>query len=807
MSERRLLLQRFHEFPTLANSVLAASSFEFPERIDPRRDVSRGTVGAETSHRSRLNTSRPSAGAIANLRDALQLAADKPEFGRTTIDQWENIMQFAGSKIRRRSQLGIFEIATSQKDDWSDHDPLNISARSANCWFNNVLLHRIMEGAPYRHGHAILGSQGCGKSTLIKYLISKNAERIRNKKVVFSRFEFLKFWSEWRNAGGSRDQSLTAYMTFIHLRDLLLDRFFDFLDGTDFQLKFTFRSLAKREEEIESVTRAARLQAQIYGQTFNEDTVRFRIANCVAEACKSNHDLMNYIKTLEVGDRMTLIGALWEDRCVVTIFDGMDALQLEDAFQKTDQWHAVKYIIRHRRQLSTPTRSREHGINVENDSIVVIRKSTAAFLEFESARDVDELGLQFYYHVLPINSLAAMASVVRRALAELSDFAGASPVMIEQYVFKLMKVLQRTMLAIGRSEGGSAALEDIYNLFDGNLRDLFKFAASTIEWSCREMLRSNFLDSEDYFGDVPKLIDALSSSRGSDFLRQKSYRVIEQILLQDGVSFENAAAIVTTKSKLLGSNGVPSTVVRSNPDHFGQIDNIFNYLNVGDMSDVDAHTFLEKVRIVQLLWSKALPDEALADRMQDTFGYKPWDDLMLIKLMLKTGFIAAEIDRKSLRFEVQLRSTAKAKLCVTSLIGNLAYIEHVFHRTLFPEVLIGHISDKARDRSTDWAIASIRNAFIFLTYFRHIEGHAANGVAVPPEHRLFERARRRVTASLERIISPFDRPDHPDRDLPVDRAYRASEATAICTGALKEIERTLKVWRDAGAVARARTAA
>jgi hypothetical protein len=314
------------------------------------------------------------------------------------------------------------------------------------------------------------------------------------------------------------------------------------------------------------------------------------------------------------------------------------------------------------------------------------------------------------------------------------------------------------------------------------------------------MLKSDLLESWEIFGGVQTLIDALSSPRGSDFLRTKSYRVIEQILVSDGTSFENAAAVLTTESAILLAEGHPPHTIKANRNHLGQIDNIFNYLNVGGSSPVDAHTFLEKVRIVQLLWDTPMPDQKLTKEMVSTFGYGPWNQSMLVKLMLKTGFLAAEVDRGSESLEIQLRSTAKGKLCITSLVGNLAYIEHVFHKTLFPSVLIEHISDKARDPARlEWPIASIRNAFIFLTYFRHIEANKAKGVAVPEQYRLFEQARRRVVTSLERMTSAFDWHDPLNRDGPADRGSGA-RAAAICSGALKEIEQTLKAWRNAGVV-------
>ena len=174
---------------------------------------------------------------------------------------------------------------------------------------------------------------------------------------------------------------------------------------------------------------------------------------------------------------------------------------------------------------------------------------------------------------------------------------------------------------------------------------------------------------------------------------------------------------------------------------------------------------------------------------------------MLVKLMLKTNFLAADIHLAAGECTVWLKSTSKAKLCVNSLIGNLAYIEHVFHRTLFPSALVEHIEDREREgRTREWAIASIRNAYVFLTYFRHIEQNAANGVQIPRQHRLFEKVRDRVIKSLERMTAALERKDDFERD-PNEHSRAFLDAEEICTGALEEINRTHRAWIKSGAVA------
>lgn len=814
MTNREFLLAKFNNLPFLINATLAESPLIFPE-IKGRIQATPWLGPAPLEVALHDDQPRPSGRgrAISDLSHAINEAASKPEFAKTSLEQWDRIMQFSGSKVRRSAREKRYKIMPSEIQRWEkpgrgeEGIPINVSQGCANDWFINTLLNRIKIGSIYKHNQAILGAQGCGKSTLIKYLISKNAEECRKKHIVFSRFEFVKYWKEWRNIGQSQDESLRAYMTFIHLRDLFLNHFFEFKDGNTFSLKFRF-SISSKELEGE-LARLADEASQQSGSPRNmEDNREFLLftkilRECLSKAKVSNHELMRYIRTLPVAQRLSMIGALWDQHCVVTIFDGMDSLQIEDAFQETEEWKAVKHIIRNRLSLSTPTHLRDEGRSLSNDSIVVLRQSTASILAMESSHQDAPLGLVYFYKVDPLDPMSAMVSIIMRALEGLktSDLIESS--MLEPLTFDLMKIVQRTMLAIGRNGGGKASLKEIYNIFDGNLRDLFRFVASTISWTCQEMLRSKFLETDEIFGSVEGLITTLASERGRDFLVYKSYRVIEQLLIKDGSLFENAAIVTkTTKSPLLKGIDAGGRV-RSNPTYFGFVDNIFSYLFPNESRDVDRHNFLEKIRTVQLLGDKACTDGALVEQIRQNFGYAIDDEMLLFKLLLKTGFISAEVVLNSSEHEIHLQSTSKAKLCIKSLIGNLAYLEHVFHQTLFPSVLVSHISDLKRESGTiEWVASSIRNAFIFLTYFRHIEQNNANGVSVPSRYRLFESVKIRVMASLDRITKAAEksqessrRESYPDRD-----ARARQDATAICKRALDEVDHTLKAWQREGLI-------
>lgn len=804
MSDRERLFEKFDELPKLSNDVLASSPFRFPKRVDPNADLSRGSSPLNVTGGLQPLASRAE-GSVSRLRDTIGDAANKTKFGETSIAQWEAIMQFAGSKTRRKTKEERFEIVSSEHTHWEENEPINLSAESAKDWFKRCLLERLKEGNSHRHSHAVLGDQGCGKSTLIKYLVSTNAPEIREQEIVFCRFEFLKFWDNWRQHGQDVMDCLSSYMSFIHLRDLLLDHFFNFQDGNSFVYTFPYELEVKRQEEIERLTRAVIRDKPTF-EGLDEAVVRMNIEDCVAAAAISNADLMEKIRKISHDRRLALISALWDEKCLVTVFDGLDSLKIEDAFQQTEQWQAIQKIIRRRAWLSMPTNLADQGVSKQNDSIIVIRKSTAAFLELQSG-GFEDMGLRHYYHVAPIDSRAAMVSVIRRAIEDLSDYSGVSAADCERDTFRLMKVVQRSMVAFGRLGGGSTAIDAIYNLFDGNLRDLFEFIANTIDWSCSEMIKHDYLDYRHYFSDVPTLIQALSSNIGYEFLMWKSYRVVEQLLLGKGKSFENAARVLRADGSLLQTSGVTNQV-RANPDHYGQIDNIFNYLSLNKEAEIDRHPLLEKVRIAQMMWDEPVNQTDVGQKMRTMFGTEPWDEKLVLMLMLKTGFLSAEISRGAEAYAPYFRTTPKAKLCVTSLIGNLAYLENVFHQTLFPQVLVEHVSDRVRDENDplEWAIASVRNAFIFLTYFKHIEQNPADGVVVPEHLQLFSGVHKRVRESLERMTKALVRTtyDSSDRKDAIRQERSRAEAKLICKGALAQIDETMRLWTEAGAISGAR---
>jgi hypothetical protein len=125
----------------------------------------------------------------------------------------------------------------------------------------------------------------------------------------------------------------------------------------------------------------------------------------------------------------------------------------------------------------------------------------------------------------------------------------------------------------------------------------------------------------------------------------------------------------------------------------------------------------------------------------------------------------------------------------TVLFRNI-YLEHVFHKTLFPEPLILETKDEPRYvNPARWTLNSIRNVFCFLAYIRFVENNKASGVSVPKEHRIAAKIEQQVWRSTEKILR---------RDHFVNQSH-ASDG-GLAQKALAEISETLAIWGARNAV-------
>lgn len=801
---RTKLLRLIGEIPTLHPERLAKSELCYPRLVRPGDeqafiglpDVDIAELWEEIESeldedfrvepRDYEDTEYP----IERLFRGIRKAAEKSEFGKTPLERWNSTLIYSENNVRRLSAEKRFEWVPTASTRYVEGIAINASRSVANDWFTRILLPEILDERVPPHSRAVVGGPGCGKSTLFKYLLSENADLIDRKKVVFSRFEFLKFWRRWRDHRDTKERALEDYMSFIHARDLFLHRFFTLVDGCRFELRWQFKDDAFREAELYKLEIAMQKNSPRFGLGDKND-LKMLVQETFAQASLSNANLIEWLAKRSTAERKLLIAALWqEDVHLVTIFDGLDSLRVEDAFKDSREWEAVDHIIRKRRFLSAPTELLELGWYIKTDSIVVMRNNTADAMEARYISKGEALEFQKYYHLDNIHGLAAMVSIVARAAELIPDVKGLGDDQKGEFIFNVMRVIQRTVLAMWRGHGPAVSNELIYNFFDGNLRDIFYFVARIMFWSVREMLKLGYLSEEEYFpAPTPKLVNALASSRGNDFLHRKSYRIVELLLFRKGEWFENQAFILDTDDPMMEEIGVVKRVV-GNARFFGEIDNIFNYTNDETSTSLDQHCLLEKIRVVQLCSRESLSYRELEAALDHEFGFVVADLKLLVRFLQKTDFLTSRVSRGA-RIEFRYSATARGKLCVGSMINNLSYVEHVFHRTLLPKALVKLVDDLPRNEDPlRWAAHSIRNAFILLAYFKALESNPAKGVAASARHRLFEKLQKNLIASLKRITQP-GAAALGSRER---RGQTQREAAWICETAVEQIEAVLRDW-------------
>lgn len=764
MSEE--LLATFANLPDLSPTKLDKLPFRFPELTETTlRDFSHTQFPDFSSHKP-ASSAGSSSNPLTQLLTAIHAATRKLTYASTSLITWDEALIFSNDIIARSNSNKSYRLIRSQTHYWKSGLPINYSRQASHDWFNNSLVPRLLNGT-LRHSIAILGEPGCGKSTILKYLISKNFPECQSNSIVFSRFEFLKYWSQWRTTGNDRND-LSNYLSFIHLRDLILSEYCDLPNGDHFCLKDKYQTkststsiegviplhsrnpAASIESLDNSITSVLDHATQILSELgIRPNKISLAQMRAVLESCReSNKAVMAAVRALPYRQRLALIVALSKDNLVVTIFDGLDSLNIEDALYPTPQLSVVNDIYLNRSAILSYDDLAKVGINLRSDSVIVMRNNTLAILANNAQVADNAITPLEPYTVAQIDPLAAIYGAAQRAALELNPRDPGITQRKSDTVTLLMTIIKRVLIAIGRANGSHVSIQAVYGLFDGNIRELFGFLEHVIRWQATEMSNDRSLRASALSTDAEGLLRILASDDGTSFLRQKAYRIIELLLFTDTDYFENAiraeAEITFTASGQIR--------LQKNSGHRGRVDNIYSYLVLHEPSSKDEHNLLEKIRVLQVAAIEPVSLKGLNIKLLELFGYRCGNLKDVVGLLLKTNFLTADIRRTPAGNEPFFRTTNRGRLCVKSLIFNLTYIEHIYHKTLLPGPMTFPLRDKPRSEDIRaWSVSSIRNAYIFLTYVKFVEGNKANGHAVPQKFRVLPSMQISVLDAVKRI--------------------------------------------------------
>lgn len=797
---RSRILEIFDVVPVLKLTCAKVPEFTYPKMEARSQSVPAHDATLDySSHKKRKKNA--SAGPVEKLRDGIEEAAQKLRFGDTSNDDWKDLLLFSGDRL---SSAKPFDKQRAAVAAWNEGEVINSSPDAFEDWFQNHFLEVVAAGGGERHSQALTGSPGSGKSTLIKYAMSHYSSHLDYLGIVMSRFEFLKFWADWHEIGEDISQSLRNYLSFIQCRDLVISHFFEFRNGNQLVIRPQFSDQENLEREVSGLATEMHLRARVLKlghepHDFEKARCVMILSEAVARAKQNNSELMKWVRRLSVNDRILMINVLWGDKNLVTVFDGLDSLNVEDAFQETPEWEAVERIVFNRSNLCKPSIFREEGIAVKADSLIIVRKNTLALLKSKLREKRKRMGIARVHQVGSIDGFSAIVAVAARSCRFIPDVVDQDLEGQEAFVEAVVTVVQRTLLAISKRDGTDVATELVYGVFDGNLRELFAFVARIVHRSLNDMLGMNLIDGDTLFGSTAVLANR-AVEVGDDYLEHKSYQIVE-MFLYDGLRFENVLRTVGSRSKEFPSaTGAP--VIQKNEQCHGYVDNLFTYHFRGPAENLDGHPLIEKIRVLQCLENQPLTGDELRAELQTRFGYEPPEFRTLLLFLLKSDLITAEIVPVEDDYDFRYRCTPRALLSMHSLIENLAYVENVFHRTRLPSDLIGHVSDppKSETNTESWAARAINNAFILLCYLRHVEQNKAGGVSAGGEDQIFQRIHEGITRSVRRMlrVTPDGRRLNPPKDPDALKKFKSRELAAarIATDAHHLLSVTYSAWRS-----------
>jgi hypothetical protein len=698
---------------------------------------------------------------------ALKKGTHKLEYGQTSQQEWEHYLRFATDTLhveRGRGGARHYRIVEESETRWTEGTPINRTRGTARDWFLNHLIPSLRENRSSRH--FITGDPGCGKSTLIKYLINSSHEQLRKEGVVFCRFEFMKFMTRrFLNRGTIRRQ-LDEYLSFILLRDVVTNLFFA-LDPAG-----GFKALWQGDDRIKKVV------AVLCSLIHDPKAKALLPAMLTAEGPN-----LSKIWEIPIFERIILIRLLLESRMIVLVLDGLDYISVDDILSDTDRHFALDYLLSNLNSLSSFQTVIDGETGLDIQPLTIIREGTLGIKRHQTNNDVGS-DAAFTFRVQEIRPRVAAFNALQRSLAAFASLDTGHQLPGVATPHLLLRAIDGTMGIINVSVGAPFKGEEVFDLFGGNLRTLFEFIRRMLLWFVVEAVRDPAIN----FGKnttPDQVLSAMMSKRGHQILVRRKYRLVELLLFSELPWFENAMLAERPDPLLSAVRRDVRPIVEC--DLFtGVLDNAFNYHDWPSKPTADKHSFLEKIRIMQILIDQPMASADLESELLELFGYTTESLKESLAILIRSEYLKFRFGHDN---KLELHPTARARFVVGHLCNEMSYLEHIFHRTLFPKKLFSELKDERREVGVDdWTAASIRNCFIFLTYLNFVESNRAGGVPVPKHHRITDRTQRRLRRTITRILNPR-------RRSPDDQPEVPSHGVEVVEEATSQIEKLLAKWR------------
>ena len=683
--------------------------------------------------------------------------------------QQEAILTWPNEKLTHASSGYHVRAEVAKFDD----DVVNSSKQTAETWFRDEVIGRIAD-ARARLCFFLLGQPGAGKSTLLKYLINSQRDACREADVVVTRFETVKF----RDLLDSRltkqeagpvyaEKFVVAMDDYVHtivLRDLLFNEAYCLsneglvprrnhkLFTSEGVEEFSYLAsdmplpggeiLIQSEEESEAVRQSA-----------------FRILREAIRDRKSGpHDMMldyRLLFSLDPTIRRKMVVLLAQRKRICIVFDGLDFLTPDDSDMDPQKYRVLTLVMRLFGFGLEQMAGRPLTLGFDVHAIIPLRPNTYWELHDRSAPPDPKIGRSSIIErrIIELPARVVLYRAIVRGLRSNRLFRDKKNEEISEAADNFFGFIDRAMRVVGVQFGMEHGTPDVLSLFNGNLRDCFDLLARVLFWM-REEGRSTGVPAG---ASLPDLMNFAATEAAGQLLGHRGYRLVEHMLFFATSTFQNALEIdrFPSESKLVpGGHDI-----KQNRTCRGLIDNIFNYHSLDHDNYHSGHKLLQKLRILQILTHRSTVSTDAIKSAMEGFGYDidPTSDLdVALKILRYVGFIMpiAEAGRTSYKI------TPKGRNVTTGLIYKSTYLEHVFHKSLLPLVLIEQIQDQPRVEGGDaanksineWAVNSIRNYFILLSYIKSIESYKTGDRSVPEIHRIWPAMRKSVLRTVERIL-------------------------------------------------------
>lgn len=689
-----------------------------------------------------------------------------------------NGLSWPDEKLGRRAKRYVV-----QQKRIAPRGVVNATREAALEWFRSDLVDEIERGRQSTCTF-FLGMPGSGKSTLLKYLVNTERAYSKSHRVVFSRFESTKFFrfcgERMRAEGIDTDEPWPAskllilfqdYYWFIVLRDLVLHYTYDLTSAGTLARKSSCPYFGNVRAIDDFVTRAEEdADAGLEAQT--------RAFYVLSEAITPQQFDHKNIFEIDFRLRRAMVRMLSADLKICVIFDGLDALSPEDQVLDNQKFKVLEFILIMYGYGSKGTEG-AFDPGFSHHAMIALRPNTHERLTDAVDKEVWTSTRIRVYRIAPLSPAVVLFRSIRRGLAAV----GTPDEEVDAIADQLYRSVGMLLATIGGTlELGSSA-DRILSLFNGNLRDCFEFMVRVLSW-IRDESETKLLPPRSTVAD---LVSFISSDESEHLLRQKGYRLIELLLFYQTSSFQNAIlvqkidALMSTSTRTIFGKAV----LRKNYSCTGLIDNVFNYHSFDDAKNNDAHSLLQKIRILQVCIREGTSTDAhlcskLAELGYDVSAHSELERSILI--LRYVGFLDRFDENGTKYYSI----TPKGRVVVEHLIYQSSYLEHIYHKTLLPAGLVSQKQDMPRSESHErWTLASIRNYFILLAYIRFVESNPARGKSVPAEFRIWPAMVESVFSAILRILSQ-------------DHAAKQDKSPSIwfASIALQDIEELIARWRS-----------